>query len=649
MKIMKQIIVATLLTSLNLMHGSAGKEAIAAKTAASAMYPQLSLIPGYQDWLSALTLEQKKIAINGISLYLGEDLGRYKNAKERKELLEELTRFLEENKNIVEKDDYARFSDEIKKAQAQVEEAQKRHAARVQMPEAFEKAIEDGDEKIVLDYLERHPEYINTVNEEGENPLVRALFEEKWNVHLIKELIKRTKDLNAKSDEGDTALHAAALSDDPMALKIIKLLVDRGADPKARDGDEDMPLALAIRHGNNATVEALLKYKISLDKVTHPDENIFIQAIRRLPEGKGMICESCDKVHHEPTEQEQIALLKSLIKHGADVNSTDTHKRTPLTTAISVDNEPVVKFLLDNKADIEQPFYSMSPLSYTITEYATEKFGSGFSEEEYNQKHKKRMLSIMKLLLERGADKEATEYGWTPLINAVNRGLFPIVELLGDSGANMQVHVPAYNFESPLALARWRLAQGRKEEQEEFEKIVEYLAKHAPEYKGSEGYKEKEQADVALVEPDVLPEDMGYVLEQFLAGPTKPSDITMNAIKKAVRGDYHSEFDALLNENIEYLLLQDEAQDTPLLLAIKYNKPDAIKTILAVVESMDEKEKNALLKQILHHHNAQGYNAQQLAYDLELKDISDLLAPYYKIRRSQLSRLSKKLIFPRSP
>ena len=39
---------------------------------------------------------------------------------------------------------------------------------------------------------------------------------------------------------------------------------------------------------------------------------------------------------------------------------------------------------------------------------------------------------------------------------------------------------------------------------------------------------------------------------------------------------------------------------------------------------------NALLKQILHHHNAQGYNAQQLAYDLELKDISDLLAPYYK-------------------
>jgi ankyrin repeat protein/nucleoside phosphorylase len=103
-----------------------------------------------------------------------------------------------------------------------------------------------------------------------------------------------------------------------------------------------------------------------------------------------------------------------LLKTGADINAHDPQGYTPLNLAIWNGNERMVKFLLDNKAQVEDSEKCLSALHAAII-----------------NGHK----TIVELLLKGGADTERRSSGETPLSAAVNGGHELLVKLLLDRGA----------------------------------------------------------------------------------------------------------------------------------------------------------------------------------------------------------------------
>jgi len=103
-----------------------------------------------------------------------------------------------------------------------------------------------------------------------------------------------------------------------------------------------------------------------------------------------------------------------LLKAGADINAHDPQGYTPLNLAIWNGKERMVKFLLDNKAQVEDNEKCLSALHAAII-----------------NRHK----SIVELLLNRGADMERRSSGKTPLSAAANGGQDLLVKLLLDRGA----------------------------------------------------------------------------------------------------------------------------------------------------------------------------------------------------------------------
>ena len=76
-------------------------------------------------------------------------------------------------------------------------------------------------------------------------------------VGLAKEALSSDPDLiNHRSPHGDTPLHVAARFGNP---KLVRLLIDRGADVNAEDFDGNTPMDAAIDTGASKEVEEILK------------------------------------------------------------------------------------------------------------------------------------------------------------------------------------------------------------------------------------------------------------------------------------------------------------------------------------------------------------------------------------------------------
>lgn len=600
-------------------------------------YSKLSEYYGYKQYANAPTPKLKSEALGQLYGSMMLFIDDFNTIQERKDFLQEAEEFLRENKGAIEKQKFDEYVKDLQGAKRIIERDEKRHAKRRQMPADLEKAIEAGDAKAVFSHLNKNRLDIDSVCEVGDNPLMEALKQKRWNVDMIKQLITRTKNIAFRNDAKETALHLAAESLDPRAAEIVKQLLDKGAAIEARNNRGDTPLTYAIKAFNVPVADVLLRHKASLKNALTIQVPESIMLVMPLPKGPDFVCEdpNCKENHHQPTAQEQIALLALLIKYGLDVNRVNIYRDTIyrdtlLHQAIISYNEPVAKFLLDNKADIEaKDSNGYTPLKRAWFDYNIDKQGWDQRSDVDRNQDNKQLLSIMELLLQRGANKESlgTEV-WPPLMIAILHGQLAIVKLLVKNGADIQ---EKKNSETPITMAQRQFKwAATKEKKETFERIIEYLVQNSPEHKQSQEYKEKVESTAALTEHGALPHDVATLVEEFTVEPTKPSKITMNEIKRVIRGDYHSDFDKMLNEDKAVLELTDEAGDTPLLLAIKYNKPDAINAILAVIESLPEKEAAEMKAKVFGHTNEQGFNADELAKALGNKEIVGILAPYYK-------------------
>ncbi|KAM3068553.1 hypothetical protein ACMFMG_011084 [Clarireedia jacksonii] len=186
-------------------------------------------------------------------------------------------------------------------------------------------------------------------------------------------------------------------------LKIVQLLLDRGADVKAASENNQTPLHWASKYGNVEIVQLLLDRGADINIADEHGWTPLYWAFKN-------------------SNREIIQLL---LDRGAEVNTADKNGWTLLHSASKYGHLEVVQLLLDRGADIN----TVDKDGWTSLHWASE---NRYSEIYY--------LNIVQLLLDRGADvKVANKKGWTPLHLASKNGYLETVQLLLDRGADINI------------------------------------------------------------------------------------------------------------------------------------------------------------------------------------------------------------------
>lgn len=176
-------------------------------------------------------------------------------------------------------------------------------------PSILRKFIENADER----------------DSEGRTKLMNA--SKKGDLSLTEDLIFSKADVNAKDDDGWTALmFASRFSEND---KIVKKLIENGADIKAKNNYGVSPLKLASSFSKNSKIvsQLLLGYEISDSEV----RSSFINAI---------------------TEESPSQILDAFFEYGLPVNSFYDGKTPLMYAAESCKDTKIIQWLLSNGAKI---------------------------------------------------------------------------------------------------------------------------------------------------------------------------------------------------------------------------------------------------------------------------------------------------------
>lgn len=240
-------------------------------------------------------------------------------------------------------------------------------------------------------------------------------------------LLKLGADLNVVSDSGYTPLMWSLVngSSDDVAEFFLKAGAnpDPDAQSKIAISTSTTPLILASTNGMTATVKALLKRKVAVDKMDGDGWTALKHAAR---EGNGDIVSLLLKAGASPNIADHegwtalinaageghIEICKALLKAGADANAIGARGTTPLLQAIGTRS--------DGKA-----LNGLKELKRLL----------GGGDEEGDDEDDESSLDLIKLLLKAGANPNVLNDGTTLLAEAIENDDEDLIKLLRKHGA----------------------------------------------------------------------------------------------------------------------------------------------------------------------------------------------------------------------
>lgn len=264
-------------------------------------------------------------------------------------------------------------------------------------------------------------------------PLFEALHAQ--DLAAVRKIIKSGGDVNEVDDEGNTPLLIAVLTRN---AKLVDELLKLGADPNKARPDGKGPLFGAVGLGEEKIVQTLLKGGAEVDAPLSMDHNgvavsgctaLYIAALLgHLPSCKvlvssGASLEAANDLGYTPLmaaiEGDHEEVIDFFLKSGANVNPEVINEMEveglggafPLYTATRKENLAVVKQLLKRGADVNRS----APNGWTSLKSAAQQGN----------------FEIVKVLLDAGADPNiADDTNYTPLMNAVSGEHEDIVKIL---------------------------------------------------------------------------------------------------------------------------------------------------------------------------------------------------------------------------
>ncbi|KAK8660541.1 hypothetical protein V6N13_051465 [Hibiscus sabdariffa] len=145
---------------------------------------------------------------------------------------------------------------------------------------------------------------------------------------LLHELLKKGHRANESDNDGRTPLHIAASKGNE---NCVLLLLDYNADPNSKDSEGSVPLWEAILAGHDQ--------------------------LAKLLKENGADINAGDVGHFAciAAEQNDLNLLKEIVRYGGDVKRPRDNGYTALHVAVCEGNIEIVKFLLEQGANIDKP------------------------------------------------------------------------------------------------------------------------------------------------------------------------------------------------------------------------------------------------------------------------------------------------------
>ncbi|WPC23815.1 ankyrin repeat domain-containing protein [Brachyspira hyodysenteriae] len=239
-------------------------------------------------------------------------------------------------------------------------------------------ALQYGDKKMVTELLS-YGANVDQTYVDNDSPLKTA--SAKGYLELVKEFIKRGADVNFIGEGNIDALHSAVMSTNENSLKIMKELLEAGAEVDLEYGWEE-PVPILFE-----TIGYVGESKCYLDK------------------------------------------FKMLAEYGADINYVDSYGYPLIRYAVNAGCLDIVKYLVSKGID--------PAMKYELKEYYPNVNISLLASTLYNSD-----TEMAKYLIEQGADVNTpipSEDGYPLLLQAIDNGKTELVKLLIEKGADTTV------------------------------------------------------------------------------------------------------------------------------------------------------------------------------------------------------------------
>ena len=199
---------------------------------------------------------------------------------------------------------------------------------------ALQQAVSNSNYNFVK-FLIEHGANVNFML--GDESLLYMSVEFNSCLPLVKLLVENGADVNATNAHGETPL--MALSKNKFCHQTIKYLLSKGANAALTNNSGQTALDIAILK-NNVYAAAILREKDKLvpkaatERIKINRDNSFITQFQ------------------DAIEKDDVAGVETLIKSGADVDSVDSDRNSPLFYAVKKNNYKISKILIENWADV---------------------------------------------------------------------------------------------------------------------------------------------------------------------------------------------------------------------------------------------------------------------------------------------------------